>query len=83
MSELECRAAAGGLVHSRTIRLNPHHYVWAVRFQVLEERIAEIATFVWAADNLRAVQTAVRGVLVRIGIDRRSTNSTWRTNATG
>jgi hypothetical protein len=72
ISELELRAEAAGLVPSRTIRLNPHHYVWAARFQVLGERLADIATFVWAADNLRAVQKAVRGVLDRVGIDRRS-----------
>jgi len=71
IGELERRAVAAGLAPSRAIRLNSHHYVWTIRYQVLGERIANIATFVWAADNLRAVQKAVRGVLTRVGIDRR------------
>lgn len=50
----------------------PAHWVsWAVDFQILEKRITDIATVVWAYDNIRAVQIGVRRVLDLIGLDRR------------
>jgi hypothetical protein len=71
MDEIEALARRRGFCRTPEVRQGDH-FNWAVRFQVLGERVTDIASSIRSADgNERTVNSGIEKILSRVGLSRR------------